>query len=107
MGTFLLIVGILLALLGVGNFIGTMSMTGAGEEGIQLFSLIVNGALFVFPGLVLMGIGQMLRNRTSSGIQTPTPIAPRATRDGAFCTNCGAATPAGATKFCGNCGSAL
>lgn len=63
----LMVVGALWALLGMGNIIGVMGQTpGAAAVGIM-----VNGALFVFPGLVVLGIGALIYRR----VDAPAPAA--------------------------------
>jgi hypothetical protein len=61
MGTLLLVVGVVWALIGLGNILG-MDWT-PGNSGIQAFGLILNMLLFVLPGLVVAGIGYTINKR--------------------------------------------
>jgi hypothetical protein len=59
MGKLLIFVGGLWALIGVGNVV--MMDWGAGSDTtVQTLGVILNGVLFVMPGLVVLGIGAML-----------------------------------------------
>lgn len=55
MGWFLSIVGFGWALLGVANCAGTLSNDPS--EGIMMLSFMVNGGMFLLPGLIIGGIG--------------------------------------------------
>jgi hypothetical protein len=61
MGAFLLMMGGGLATLGVANIVRG-AMYGLFEEPI-VATLLVNAALFTWPGIVLMGVGAALRSR--------------------------------------------
>jgi hypothetical protein len=62
MGIALLVIGGIWALLGLANVAGMLSNTDVGT-GIQAFGLVFNMVLFILPGLVVAGIGEMLRRR--------------------------------------------
>ncbi len=67
-GTLLAVLGGGAALLGVANCASafmTEVNSGSPDEGIQLAALVVNLMLFIFPGLVLLGIGIGLRTLAS------------------------------------------
>lgn len=61
MGLLFIIIGVGWALIGVGNFMGTLNAHAS--DTMIGFSMIFQFILFIFPGLVLMGIGQMMRNK--------------------------------------------
>jgi hypothetical protein len=65
MAILLLVVGGGWALLGLLNLIGMFGKTTADQTGIQMFGLILNVCLFILPGLVLAGIGALLKRRAS------------------------------------------
>ena len=61
----LMVVGGLWALVGLGNMIvgfGNIVDSGGGE-GWATANLMINMLLFIIPGLIVAGIGQMLRKR--------------------------------------------
>jgi len=58
----LLVVGLGWALLGVGNLIMVAAKPGA-TEGVVAVAMMFNGLLFVLPGLMLAGIGALVRGR--------------------------------------------
>jgi len=65
LGTGLLVVGVLWGLIGVGNIVvgfGNIA-EGGGGEAMMGTNLMVNMFLFVLPGLVVAGVGGLLRKR--------------------------------------------
>lgn len=66
LSSLLVVVGALWALLGLANiFLMPWSTAGAGSP-ILTYGLIFNGLAFVMPGLVVIGIGEMLRKKSST-----------------------------------------
>jgi len=61
MGTLLKVVGAIWTLIGIGNIIG-MPWTES-SEGLLTFGLILNMLLFIIPGLVVYGIGALIKKK--------------------------------------------
>jgi hypothetical protein len=61
MGIFLLVVGLVWAIVGFGNII--LGMSRGISENMALFSIIFNFAIFILPGLVVAGIGTLIRKK--------------------------------------------
>lgn len=62
------IIGGIWAGLGVLNIIGMFMKTDSSQQGLQLFGLLLNMLLFLFPGLVLVGIGALLQRRKADAL---------------------------------------
>jgi hypothetical protein len=71
MGLLFLLVGSGWALIGVAHFVIT-SHKGLSENGM-VFSFIFNTVPFVLPGLMLAGVGSLLRSRHPSRHAVPVP----------------------------------
>ena len=69
MRTALLVVGLIWALIGVGNIIiGLYNINKMGSsEGWSVFTLIFNMVLFVLPGLGVAGLGKLIKKKAVSG----------------------------------------
>jgi hypothetical protein len=61
MGILLKIVGVIWALIGLGNLIGMPWKESS--EGILMFGIMLNMLLFVMPGLVVYGIGSGIEKK--------------------------------------------
>ena len=61
MGALLIFVGVIWAIIGMGNIIG-MSWSG-GNNSILTFGILINMVFFIVPGLGLAGLGQMIRRK--------------------------------------------
>lgn len=99
MGTLLAIVGFGWAALGLANLIGMFTKIGANQTGIATLGLMINVLLFVLPGLIVGGIGLMLRRRRHANAAVPVPDVERIS-----CPNCGEKIPlvARTCRFCGH-----
>lgn len=69
MGIVLIVIGIGWALLGAGNILTMLSRTQE-VGGVETFGFLLNMILFVLPGLIVGGIGEMLRRRSARGATT-------------------------------------
>lgn len=70
----LMVVGVLWAGLGVANVV-TMFRQGASDS-VLTAGLIFNGLAFVLPGLVLLGIGQLVHKRPTAPVEPQSPGQP-------------------------------
>ena len=71
MGTLLKVVGIVWALLGVGNL--TMMPWAESSEGTITIGLMINMLFFVLPGLVVYGIGSGISKRKAASVESSLP----------------------------------
>lgn len=67
MGIFLVVVGGLWAVIGIGNLIGMPWTTM--ETTMASIGLVVNMVLFIIPGLILAGLGVMIENKKKKKIE--------------------------------------
>lgn len=65
MASLLVIVGALWAIIGVANIFGMPWSTTAPGSPLITYGLVFNILLFVFPGLILIGIGEMVRKKAA------------------------------------------
>jgi hypothetical protein len=59
----MIVVGLGWAALGLLNFLSAFRSVGAEHTGLAAFALVFNVLLFILPGLVVAGIGEILRRR--------------------------------------------
>jgi hypothetical protein len=67
-GTVLQVIGFGWALLGFGNLIGMFSKEVG--EGLQILGLMVNVLLFILPGLVVGGLGTVMKGRRKASTES-------------------------------------
>lgn len=91
----MIVIGFGWALLGLGNIVAMFAKEGS--TAIQAFGLLVNMVLFILPGLLIGGVGEMLRRRAANA-----PASSLAA-DRLPCPRCGEsiAAAARACRFCG------
>lgn len=68
MGILLMLIGYGWAAIGAGNLL--MAEWGAMSEGVMVFTLIFNGLLFVLPGLIVGGLGGLMRRKGKAAEET-------------------------------------
>ncbi len=74
MGTVLMVIGGLWAVLGLWNlyYVFSESLGIVGMEGVQAIALVVNGGELVVPGLILFGVGFLIERTESAGERPST-----------------------------------
>lgn len=68
MGILLMLIGYGWAAIGAGNLL--MADWGTMSEGVMVFVLIFNGLLFVLPGLIVGGLGGLMRRKGKAAEET-------------------------------------
>ena len=63
MGSFFRIAGILWAALGVSNIVLSPGWH-TGNDTMVAITLVFNGVMFLFPGLVVLGIGELMYRKS-------------------------------------------
>lgn len=103
MGTLLIVIGGIWALIGGGNLVGMPWTSGA--SGILTMGLMFNMLVFVFPGLILVGLGSRMRSKKRvNADKHPEPITRTDLSDERECPHCAELIKAKAVK-CKHCGS--
>jgi hypothetical protein len=107
MGTVLLVVGLIWAVLGVGNIVGMDWTPGpAGMKHIQAIGLMLNMLLYVLPGLVVAGIGYGIRRRKDASVSDSAEAASQSAVNSRKCPFCAEIIKLEA-KVCRYCGRDL
>lgn len=75
MGSFFRIAGMLWAALGVANIVLNPGWRTSNETMLSI-TLVFNVAVFVFPGLVILGIGELMYRKANKTVPTIVPILP-------------------------------
>lgn len=105
MGTLLIVIGGVWALIGGGNIVGMPWTSGA--SGILTMGLMFNMLVFVFPGLILVGLGSRMRSKKQEKADhNPAPITQTDLPDERECPFCGTRMSKGFT-WCRNCNKPL
>jgi hypothetical protein len=65
-GMILAVIGIIWAVIGAGDIVMGFAKMGTGHELLATVSLIFNFMVFIFPGLVLAGIGALMRKKQTT-----------------------------------------
>lgn len=120
MGMVLLIVGLLWAFGGVYNIVANYDAT-RGRENMMAFIMVMNAVIYILPGLVLAGIGVIIRQRSTAGLVSCPHCAEKIRPQAKVCRFCQRDVPAvpasaasirpsttdirpGETVHCGQCG---
>ena len=103
MCTLLIVVGLIWAALGVDNIVSSYD-TGLGSAVANrnmLFVIIPNAMIYLFPGLILAGIGALVRQRSSVGLVPCPHCAEKIRREAKICRFCQRDLPAPQTREAG------
>jgi hypothetical protein len=88
MDTLLIIVGIIWAVIGVGNILGLPWSQYDSNQGLITFGLIFNMVLFVLPGLVVAGIGKGISSKKRVAVEFPARQRAEAEAEAAASKKC-------------------